>query len=159
MKLVIGSMVAGVLLVSAGCGFAADLVGQARVVDGDTIEIHAQRIRLFGIDAPESSQTCLRGGRPERCGQIAANALADEIGRQTVTCKQRDTDRYGRIVAVCYAGGVDLNGWMVEHGQAIAYRHYSRDYVPAEDRARAARRGIWSTEFQDPADYRRQHPR
>ncbi len=138
---------------------AADLTGQAVVIDGDTIEIHSQRIRLFGIDAPESSQTCVRAGKVERCGQAAAIALADKIGRQTVRCVQRDIDRYGRIVAVCQAAGVDLNGWMVEQGQAIAYRQFSKDYIPAEDRARAARRGIWATQFQAPADYRRSQAR
>ena len=154
----IPSIVVG-LVAMASQAFAAELVGQARVVDGDTIEIHSQRLRLYGIDAPESSQTCLRAGRPERCGQIAANALADRIGRQTVHCEQRDVDRYGRIVAVCRAGTTDLNGWMVEQGLAIAYRRYSLDYVAAEDRARSAGRGIWGTVFENPADYRRQHPR
>lgn len=151
--------VIGLVLALVPPAVAAELIGQARVVDGDTIEIHSQRIRLHGIDAPESSQTCLRAGRPERCGQIAANALADRIGRQTVRCEQHDVDRYRRIVAVCWAGATDLNGWMVEQGLAIAYRRYSLDYVAAEARARSARRGIWGTTFDDPAEYRRQHPR
>jgi endonuclease YncB( thermonuclease family) len=42
--------------------FADDLAGQASIVDGDTLEIHGTRIRLWGIDAPESSQLC-RGRR------------------------------------------------------------------------------------------------
>jgi endonuclease YncB( thermonuclease family) len=81
------------------------LVGVASVIDGDTIEIHGQRNRLFGFDAPESSQLCVRPtGERWRCGQQASFALADLIGRSTVGCQPRDRDRYGRIVAVCFKG-------------------------------------------------------
>src|SRR5215475_8270074 len=78
---------------------AAAVVGVASVIDGDTIEIHGQRIRLYGIDAPEASQLCDLDGKPWRCGQASANALADNIGRRTVMCEPRDRDRYGRLVS------------------------------------------------------------
>jgi endonuclease YncB( thermonuclease family) len=97
------------------------LAGRASVIDGDTIEIHGKRIRLFGVDAPESRQTCEAAGQTYRCGQQAALALADYIGQQTVAFEPRDTDRYGRIVAVCRAAAEDLNGWMVAQGWALAY--------------------------------------
>ena len=107
--------------------FAQDLiVGVASVIDGDTIEIHGQRIRLFGIDAPESSQLCVRPtGERWYCGQRASFALADRIGRATVSCQPRDFDRYGRVVAVCFKGNEDLNRWMVASGWAAAYKQYS----------------------------------
>ena len=93
------------------------IIGVTSVVDGDTIEIHGQRIRLFGIDAPESSQLCVRPtGERWRCGQQASLALADRIGRATVSCQHRDLDRYGRVVAVCFKGNEDLNRWMVANG-------------------------------------------
>lgn len=134
---------------------AADpIIGQASVIDGDTIEIHGQRIRLHGIDAPESAQTCLVNGKQSRCGQQAAKALADRIGRLTVTCDPRDVDRYGRVVAVCNAGGEDLNGWMVRKGMALAYRQYSTDYVPQEKAASKAKVGIWRGSFVPPWEYR-----
>jgi endonuclease YncB( thermonuclease family) len=133
-------------------------IGVASVVDGDTIEIHGQRIRLFGIDAPEGSQLCVRpNGERWRCGQQASFALADRIGRATVRCEHRDVDRYGRVVAVCFKGIEDLNGWMVANGWAVAFRRYSLDYVADEDAARGKRTNIWSGEFDMPWDWRAQH--
>ena len=125
------------------------------MIDGDTIEIHGQRVRLFGIDAPESRQTCEADRQIYRCGQKAALALADRIGQQTVACQQRDIDRYGRIVAICSASGEDLNAWLVSQGWALAYRHYSTAYVGDEDAARTAPLGIWSGTFTAPWDWRR----
>ncbi len=59
----------------------ADMAGIAKVIDGDTLEIHDQRIRLHGIDAPESRQLCYLDGKPWQCGKDAANTLADKIAR------------------------------------------------------------------------------
>ncbi len=103
----------------------ADMTGQASVIDGDTIEIHGQRIRLHGIDAPESGQLCCIDGKRWRCGEDAANVLADLIDRRPVTCQERDRDRYGRVVAVCRVAGEDLGAWLVGNGLALAYRRYS----------------------------------
>lgn len=133
---------------------AETIEGQASVIDGDTIEIHGTRIRLYGIDAPESGQNCYAGGKPIRCGQRAALALADKIANHMVTCEPKDRDIYGRVVAVCRTVGEDLNAWMVAEGQAVAYRHYSTDYVPQEQRAKASKRGIWNEEFVFPWDWR-----
>lgn len=125
------------------------------MIDGDTIEIHGRRIRFDGIDAPESSQVCVRAGVKERCGQTAAFFLSDMIGRQTVRCETHDVDRYGRDIATCWLGDRNLNEAMVAVGQAVAYRRYSGRYVGAEDEARAAGTGVWGTEFEMPWDFRR----
>ena len=79
----------------------ADLSGHARVIDGDTLEVGSARVRLYGIDAPESAQRCRSGGRTWSCGREAARALARRIGSRPIECKERDRDRYGRMVAVC----------------------------------------------------------
>jgi endonuclease YncB( thermonuclease family) len=134
-----------------------EIVGVASVIDADTIEIHGQRIRLHGIDAPEGGQTCLdAAGQRWRCGQRSALALQDLIGRRTVSCDERDVDRYARIVGRCLVGEVDINGWLVTQGLALAYRRYSHDYVAAEDEARAAGRGMWAGTFEPPWEWRRQ---
>jgi endonuclease YncB( thermonuclease family) len=130
------------------------LTGIASVVDGDTIDIHGQRIRLHGIDAPASSQLCMRPtGERWRCGQQASFALADRIERATVSCQPRDRNRYGRIFAICFKGNENLNRWMVASGSAAAFRRYSEDSVADEDAARQSRANIWSGDFDMPWDW------
>jgi endonuclease YncB( thermonuclease family) len=134
---------------------APAISGRASVIDGDTIEIHGARIRLFGIDAPESDQPCTIQGKSFRCGKQAAFALADKITDKVVDCRPKDQDRYGRVVAVCLVGGEDINAWMVAQGWALAYRHYSNDYVRQEEQASKSKIGIWQGEFVPPSDWRR----
>jgi len=143
-------------LIIASSAIAQDrIVGVASAIDGDTIEIHGTRIRLHGIDAPESRQECTRpDGATWRCGQQAALTLSLHIGRAVVSCEPRDRDRYGRTVAVCSRGSEDLNRWMVANGWAVAFRRYSLDYVADEDRVHLAGAGLWSGTFQMPWDWR-----
>jgi endonuclease YncB( thermonuclease family) len=133
----------------------AEISGPARVIDGDTIVIHGAKIRLYGIDAPESTQVCQASSKSYQCGTSATLALTRRIGGRSVSCEERDRDRYGRIVAVCHAGGEDLNGWLVSEGLAIAYQHYSTDYVGQEQAAREAGRGLWRGEFVKPWQWRK----
>jgi endonuclease YncB( thermonuclease family) len=133
----------------------AAIVGSAQVIDGDSLTVAGTEIRLYGIDAPELKQSCLRGGMPWNCGAEAAGALrAAAAGRETV-CRPRDRDRYGRAVAVCLAGGVDLVAAMVRGGLAVSLGAYAAD----EREARDARRGLWSSSFESPAAWRAKHPR
>lgn len=138
-------------------GQAADLIGRATVIDGDTIEIHGQRVRLEGIDAPESSQTCRdrEAGVDVRCGQRASLWLADLIGTSPVSCTDAGRDRYGRMLAHCAVGGRDLGAAMVEAGWALAFVRYSREYEPQEKAARTAKAGLWQWDFVAPWDWRR----
>jgi endonuclease YncB( thermonuclease family) len=147
-----------VLSIAVGAAAQDRIVGIASVIDGDTIEIHDRRIRLFGIDAPESSQLCVRPtGECWRCGQQASFAFADRVGRAAVTCQPRALDRYNRVVAVCFKGNEDLNRWMVANGWAVAFRRYSLDFVASETSARRNQINIWSGEFDMPWDWRARH--
>lgn len=135
------------------------IIGPATVVDGDTIEITGRRIRLEGIDAPESGQTCTRRFFGTwRCGAAATKALRDLVEGHAVTCDSRGTDRYGRIIGVCFADGIEVNRRMVSDGNAWAFVKYSASYVAEEQDARAKRRGIFATQDNQPAwEYRRRH--
>ncbi len=133
----------------------ADITGQPRIIDGDTLEGAGQRIRLHGIDAPEGRQLCRRDGEPWHCGKDATSALKALIGNRPVSCEELDRDRYRRIVAKCMVGRTDIGGWMVTEGWALAYRRYSIDYVPHEAKARMARKGIWRGDFMPPWKWRK----
>lgn len=147
-----------VLLIGGAARAEPALLGVASVIDGDTIEIHGQQVRLQGIDAPERAQACIRpDGEPWRCGQAAALSLADHIERAVIRCEAIGTDYYGRSLATCFKGNEDLNRWLVSAGFAVAYRRYSLAYVEAEDNARLARLGIWSGAFDMPWQWRAGH--
>ena len=141
--------------VQRGCArySGENIIGAARIIDGDTVEISGHRIRLFGIDAPEIAQTCVNV-REYACGEEATRALTERISGAILSCQYRDTDRYGRMVGQCSVGNDDIGEWMVLAGWALAYRQFSTAYVAAENQARAARRGLWRGKFMPPWEYR-----
>ncbi|HEY7672620.1 MAG TPA: thermonuclease family protein [Gammaproteobacteria bacterium] len=129
--------------------------GPATVIDGDSLEIGATSIRLYGVDAPEGRQTCGDGAATWNCGRAATEKLRELVDARKITCRRMDTDSYGRTVAVCRNGAVDLAAEMAAAGLALAYRRYSDDYVDEESRAHAQRRGVWASTFTPPWDWRR----
>jgi len=145
-----------VILMAACAEPDPNLPGRASVIDGDTLELRQQRIRLWGVDAPEGRQTCRVDSQEVRCGQVAANRLDQYIDGRPVTCFAQDEDRYGRVVARCEVAGVDLGGWLVREGLAVRYARYAGTAYLIEDaQARRARRGLWAGEFETPEDWRR----
>jgi endonuclease YncB( thermonuclease family) len=136
------------------CEAPAKISGRAKVIDGDSLEIGATSIRLFGVDAPEGRQSCSRGNRTWSCGAAARRKLQALVGSGTLECIRKDIDRYGRTVAVCKSGNTDLGAEMALAGLALAYRRFSNDYVDQEDQARTARRGLWAGTFTPPWDWR-----
>lgn len=133
--------------------------GPARVVDGDTLAIGQHKIRLYGIDAPESSQSCYIDGVAWECGKASTWELTQRVGSMSVSCLVKDQDRYGRLVADCQVAGVSLNAQQVEGGWALAYEKYSKSFLPQQARARAANRGIWSSKWSSPEQFRREKSR
>ena len=150
---------AGLVLLAVFCGGvteAATLIGKAYVTDGDTVRISGKSIRLSGIDAPETKQMCRdfkNASYP--CGLLASQKLSEKTGKSAVKCETEGKDRYGRLLAICYLGELDLNGWLVRSGYALAYVRYSDRYVSEQREAREAGRGIWSGKFVPPWRWRK----
>jgi endonuclease YncB( thermonuclease family) len=140
--------------VAAAPAMAATLTGPAEVIDGDTLTIAGRDVRLFGIDAPEAAQTCDRNGEVWACGEEATRQLKELVGAGEVQCLGSEVDQYGRLLAVCHVGRFELNKTMVEQGWATAFRNYSDNYVADETRAKMARRGIWTSTFDLPQNFR-----
>jgi endonuclease YncB( thermonuclease family) len=132
------------------------IVGFASIIDGDTFEIDNIRIRLMGIDAPESGQLCHDdAGKTYPCGQKAALALGEHVSTGTLACVPFDRDRYNAFLAVCHLGAEDIAVWLVENGLAVTYPDDdSSEYAAAQDRAMAARKGVWAGAFDLPWEWR-----
>lgn len=131
------------------------LSGMIRVIDGDTIEIAGNRVRLEGIDAPELGQSCQTvSGQGWDCGTAAMRALVALTQQRRVECKVQALDKYGRVLAICSAGGINLNAEMIKTGHAWAFVKYSKLYVAEEAVARQAKLGVWQGAAVPAWDYR-----
>ncbi|MBK5274410.1 MAG: thermonuclease family protein [Desulfuromonadales bacterium] len=140
-----------ILLITADCCAARSIEGVVRAVyDGDTILLNTPeesrlKVRLYGIDAPETAKPD-KPGQP--FGEDAKRALTGKVMGRRVSAEIIDIDPYQRVVAVVRCAGRDINREMVVEGMAWAYRHYLRgpyasEYIGAETRARARRAGLW----------------
>ena len=135
---------------------AGEIAGSPIITDGDTIKIINKRIRLHGIDAPESKQLCKKNFTEYRCGIIATEALVKKINKNQVRCIVQDKlDRYKRYIGVCFVEAINLNQWMVRNGHAVAYQRYSKDYIKDEDYAKKNKLGLWSGDFINPEKWRK----
>ena len=133
------------------------LTGQVRIIDADTVHLGVEKIRLQGIDAPEAQQSCQRANEASyACGQEATAALTRLIGGRALTCRfAPNRDRYQRLLGTCFLGELDVNGWLVANGHAVAYTEYSRRYVVEEAQAKQQRRGIHAGQFIPPSRWRK----
>ena len=142
---------------------SADIIGEDKITDGDTIIINDIRIRFTGSDAPESyffgkTQTCLDGkGREWECGNAATQKLKELINNRTVRCTDEGQDRYGRTLGICYVGDMDLQAEMVKSGMAVAYLRYSNRYEKEQNYAIKVKAGMWAGEFKQPEVWRREN--
>lgn len=152
-------LLVGITLTLAPPAMSADpITGRATVIDGDTMEIKGKRIRLHGVDAPESWQTCVDGdGSIYRCGKEAAFALDKFLAASRPTrCQIVERDRYKRSVSLCFrADGREVNRWLVGSGNAVNWEKYSKGaYSDAQETARSRGLGIWRGKFQLPCQAR-----
>ena len=130
---------------------APEVVGAATVIDGETLVVDGRRFRLWGIDAPDSRQSCRMRGRDYDCGRIAATALMDLVAGTRVRCRPVDGVP---DAARCYAGGYELSEGMIHTGWALAMPRDHVRFAPIEKKAAAAKRGLWRGTFEMPWDWR-----
>ena len=127
-----------------------------KIIDGDTIILNSEKIRLYGIDTPEIKQTCTDNyGHVYSCGVRAKLELEKIIGSRKVSCVKKTKDRYKRSISICYVDENDINSLMVKSGWALAYRKYSKKYVKDEAIAKLNNAGMWSGKFMAPWKWRR----
>ena len=151
--------------------FCKEIRGKPIIIDGDTIKIANERIRLYGIDAPEKNQICIGlSGESYNCGLSSTRFLKVLINNSTkVECSYTNLDRYGRIIGKCISYTkienkkdepfpLPLNYWMVVSGHAVEYKRYSRgEYSKAEKTAKKEKKGLWKGEFDRPEKWRRKY--
>ena len=132
-----------------------ELKGYVRVIDGDTVELNGETIRLAGIDAPEINQKCKNiRGKNYPCGAQVADKLKLITTGQEVVCQSEKRGFYGRLLGICYLSDVNLNQKFVREGDAVAFLKYSNMFKVEEQSAREAKRGIWAGTFIRPAEFR-----
>ena len=133
------------------------ILGEAKVIDGDTIHINNNKIRLHGIDAPELNQNCIYKEKNWECGSDSKKYLLNLTNFNQVKCKVIGIDRYKRFIATCFIDQANINKMMVKEGWAIAYRYYSKDYVDEEFIAKKNKVGIWKGKFEEPYIHRKKN--
>ncbi len=133
-----------------------DAIGQVKVLDGDSLEIGEQRIRLYGIDAPELYQKCkTKNNQDWNCGRESKAFLKEFIGTDSIECHEIEQDKYKRMVSICYKDDENINEAMISSGMAIVYKKYSNDFIKAETKAKALRIGLWQGKFMKPWNWRK----
>ena len=146
---------------------AEEISGVAEIIDGDTVYINNDKFRLEGIDAPEMRQQCKKESlkissiigftfyKDYNCGKVSKEKLISKINGSEIKCIFTTKDKYKRYIATCFKGKTNLNQWMVRNGFAVAYRRYSKKYVPDEDFAKENKLGLWQGKFMNPEKWRK----
>ncbi len=155
------------ILIFFSNSLAEEISGVPKIVDGDTVYINDNKFRLEGIDAPEVKQQCKKESlkissiigftfyKDYSCGKVSKEKLTSKINGSEIKCIFTSKDRYKRYIATCYKKKTNLNQWMVRNGYAIAYRRYSKKYVPDEDFAKENKLGLWQGKFMNPEKWRK----
>ena len=146
---------------------AQEIIGIPKIVDGDTVYINNYKIRLEGIDAPEMKQKCKKEKlkissiigytfyEDYYCGKHSKENLEAKVKGSNIKCIFFTKDRYKRYLAKCFKGKINLNRWMVRNGHAVAYRRYSKEFIPDEDFAKENKLGLWQGKFLNPEKWRK----
>ncbi len=148
-----------VILLAASCLSLPACADKLKIKDGDSFILPSgEEVRLWGIDAPEFYQVCMRNALPYSCGEDAQLKLIEIIGREKVSCQKQATDKYGRSISRCFVRGADLGSLMVRSGHALDYDYFSNGYYHAQQNAaRNENKGLWSGQFEKPWVWRRKN--
>lgn len=128
--------------------------GRMRVVDGDTLRLGGDSLRLWGVDAPEGDQYCLLDRRPSACGELARDELRRMIANRRVRCEYRDWQEGHmafyppRAIVWCTVAGIDIGDWLVSRGLAVP--SFTPLYVRVGELACESRRGLWAGAWSEP---------
>jgi len=147
--LIAAGLVAGLLAGPVAAAEKEPIIGSAVALDGDTLFVAGQKVRLYGIDAPEMSDW------PH--GALSRSALDRLIESGDEMCTVHGHDRYRRAIATCRVGGRDLALVQLATGQAVTYRVYLfgdkrprgvdeaqvQGYLAAERQAEQQSLGFW----------------
>ncbi len=129
------------------------LNGAYRVIDGDSLIVNGQEIRLLGIDAPEYQQNCtLKNQETYPCGKQSRTYLSKLVQRGSLECTGSEKDKYQRLLAICSVGELEINQKMVHDGWAVAFGDYERE----EGEAQEKQLGVWQGGFESPSTWREQ---
>lgn len=145
-------LIAALLTLSSAHALSSDLF----IRDGDSFAMNGKELRLWGIDAPEYRQYCLKDDQSVPCGKYARQRLENLISGKELECERITTDRYQRTIARCTIEGEDVAALMVRAGFAFDYPRYSNGaYSEQQKAAKDEHRGLWSMEFEFPWHYKR----
>jgi endonuclease YncB( thermonuclease family) len=134
-----------------------DIIGEdIYVIDGDTIILNKEKIRLEGIDCPEMKQLCKNfKGVLYKCGELSKDFLNSLIKNKEIYCKYKGKDIYKRYLGICYVNNNDINSIMVLSGNAISVEYDGVNlYKNEEQIAKEKKAGIWNGEFTMPFQWR-----
>ena len=153
--------------VSYSADTSRSISGKADIIDGNSIKIKGQSIRLVGIDAPEKKQLCKKAyislfiftfSKSYRCGETSTNSLKKFINDQIVLCKTEEKkDFFKRYLGTCFKGKRNINSWLVKNGHALAFRKYSKEYLKEELYAKNNKIGLWQGTFEMPWEWRKKN--
>jgi len=150
-------MILGAIICFSNCKaeeIIADTNDKIIVIDGDSLEIGNNRIRLMGIDAPEYLQYCKdKNKKKYDCGKISKNYLKSLIQNKQITCKIHKKDQYERDLCTCYTDNININAEMIRQGHAVVYME--SPYQKEQQEAKQYKRGIWQGKFMHPRLFRK----
>lgn len=135
-----------------------EMYGHPQVLSGSILVLNGIKIRLFGIEAPEPGQTCEnKYGNSYLCGKESIIWMRNWLNQKDVSCRILSKVQNGRTIGTCFSddGKYDVAAAIVNAGWAVAYTEHTQIYVPYEQDAAMARRGLWAGQFYKPWDWRK----